>query len=420
MMNWISISFFAIGFLIFCSMLKKNADIISPARIFGLAWCVVFGLANLKFSKLQFTWDYTQWMLVLMGPISFLIGLYSIYVINLGSQLLPLCEIRKKVMFQQINSKKLFYLIIFAFFIYLSGYFVIYLVKGYIPIFTLRPAAARGEYFIFGVGLFPHTMAVIIYFSVIYHLFTEDNIVRKRIIKAIMLITLVTYLFLLQRYQLIMVAVLAFSVLYYTTRHIRLRTMLIFILLGIILIYSVATLRSGKIIQLALYVTSQMKFSPDYAIFTEPYMYIVMNVENFVHSVSKLEQFTFGYYTFNFALALTGLKHWIEGYYGIVDTPFLFSGYNTYTFFWTFYRDFGILGISFIPLILGLFVGSLYYTIRRHPTIELITYYCIIVFMMMMSFFVNLLGFLWFVYIIVWIVLIFRFIRINTHSSVCS
>jgi len=399
-------------------MFKRGADIISPARVFGLTWSVVIGLANLKLSRLQSDWTLSQWIYVLMGPISFLVGLFVTYVMNIGARLHPVDEIRQTLRSQKINNSKLFYLIILAFVTYFSGYIVINIVKGPIPIFAVNPSAARTEFSVFGLGLFIYNMPIVVFFSLAYHLFVRGNSGRKWILKIIVFITAITYLFLLQRYALIMISVLMFTLLYYTTRHIRFRTMVLFMMLGIFVIYSVATLRAGKIIQTALYVTSEMKFSSQYAIFTEPYMYVVMNVENFVHALSKLEQHTFGYYTFNFILALTGLKHWIEGYFGIVDTPYLFSGYNTYTLFWTFYRDFGLLGISLIPILLGFFVGSFYYSMRRLPTIERVSFYGIIVFVMGLSFFINLLGFLWFVYIIVWMVIILKFIRVNSVHDV--
>jgi len=394
-------------------MLKRDADFISPARVFGFAWSIVFGLANLKLSRLQLDWTLSDWGYVLMGPISFLLGLFVIHMMYVGSRMQSINEIRQTLRNQKIDDSRLFNLIITAFVAYLIGYIVISIVKGPVPLFAPNPSAARTSFFIFGFGLLPHTMPVIVFFSIVYHLLARDNLFRKRILKAIVFITILTYLFLLQRYQLIMASVTMFTLIYYVTRYLRFRTVMSFVTVGIIIIYSISTLRAGKIIQLALYKDSLMKFDHKYAIFTEPYMYLVMNVENFVHSVSKLDHHTFGYYTFNFTLALTGLKHWIEEYFGIVDTPYVFSGYNTYTLFWTFYRDFGVLGISFVPLALGLVVGSVYHAMRRNPTVGLVSFYSIIVFVMGLSFFINLLGYLWFIYIIAWMIIILRLVRVR-------
>ncbi len=409
-MIWISITCFLIAFLICCSMLKREADIMSPARVFGFTWSIVFGLANLKFSGFQSEWTFGQWAYALLGPTSFILGLVAAYVVSIGAQLHPINGMRQMVKHQKIDDEKLFYIIILAFVTYLVGYFVTYLVKGYIPIFAPNPSAARIEYFIFGIGLFIHHMPIVVILSLVYHLVARDNHSKKRVLKILVFISILTYLFLLQRYQLIMISMMVFTLLYYTTRYIRFRTMILFVILGIFVIYSIASLRVGQLVQTVLYTTSQMKFSYQYAIFTEPYMYMVMNIENFVHAVSRLDQHTYGYYTFDFALAVTGLKYPIKEYFGLVDTPYLTSGYNAYSIFWTYYRDFGLLGISLVPLIGGLFIGSVYYAMRRNPTIELVSFYSVMVFVMGLSFFLSPLGFLWFVYIVAWMGMTFRLV----------
>jgi oligosaccharide repeat unit polymerase len=207
-----------------------------------------------------------------------------------------------------------------------------------------------------------------------------------------------------------MISFMVFTLLYYSTHRIRARTVLGFALLGILVIFSVATLRSGKILQLVLYKTSYMRFSYRYAIFTEPYMYIVMNIENFVNAVRKLEHFSYGAYTFDYYFAIVQLKYPMKEYFGLVETPYAIGGYNTHTIFWTFYRDFGIPGITVIPLLCGLSVGSVYYAMRRSPGVALLSYYTVMVFVMALSFFVNPLGFLWFIYIVVWLIIVLKLI----------
>ena len=394
-------------------MLKKGADIISPARVFGFIWSIVLGLANLKLSKLQFPWTFSQWAYVLIGPLSFLIGIFIIYIMYIGSRLHSVSEIRQILGEQKVDHTKLFYLIVLAFILYLIGYIGVALAKGQVPMFSRNPSAARTDFLVFGIAMFIPNMTVILFFSLVYHLFTQQMSTKKGLLKIISFITIISYLFLLQRYQFILITVMAFTFLYYTSRYIRLKTMFLFAILGILLFYLIATLRSGQIIQLALYKTSLMKFSFKYAIFTEPYMYVVMNVENFVNAVSRHDHFTYGAYTFDWLFALIQLKYPIKDYFALVDTPYTIGVFNTHTIFWTFYRDFGILGISLLPLICGLAVGSVYYSMRRNPTIGLVSSYSIIVFVMALSFFINPLGFLWFVYIIAWIVIVLKFIRVK-------
>ena len=415
-MNWISFGFFGIAVLIGCTMFKKGADVMSPGRIFGLTWSIVLGLASLKLSRLQFDWTTTQWLYVLIGPISFLIGLLATYVINVGTCFPSVTELRRKMMRQTVNHVRLFYIIFFAFVTYLGGMLAISSAKGPMPIFAPVPSAARTEFSVFGIGLLVYNMPVVVFFTLVFHLLVPGQKVKKSILKIIAFVTLIIYLFLLQRYALIMISLMAITLLYYASSYVRLKTVLIFVLFACFVFYAIATLRSGQVVQMALYQLAEMKFPARYAMFTDPYMYVAMNVENFVNAVTKLSHHTFGYYTFDFVFSSTQLKYPMKDYFGLEDAPYTLGGFNTFTLFWTYYRDFGILGISVIPLVLGMFVGSRYYAMRLNPTIERVTVYCVIVFVMVLSFFVNLLGFLWFIYILAWLGITLSVIRVKTIS----
>ena len=79
-----------------------------------------------------------------------------------------------------------------------------------------------------------------------------------------------------------------------------------------------------------------MKFNFKYAVFTEPYMYVSMNLENFTRAVGKLDNYTFGYYSFNFLTSLSGIRKSLADYLALNHFPYLNSNYNTYSMFWIF------------------------------------------------------------------------------------
>jgi hypothetical protein len=124
--------------------------------------------------------------------------------------------------------------------------------------------------------------------------------------------------------------------------------------------------------------------------------------------MNHIDQFTYGYYTFDFVTSLTGIKHWMQEYFNLEETPFLFSGYNTYTAFWTYYRDFGVFGLFSIGLLGGSGISALYYSMRKKPKFHTLAAYCIAVFVMLMSFFNSQIGFLWFLYDAIVLYLIVR------------
>jgi len=111
-------------------------------------------------------------------------------------------------------------------------------------------------------------------------------------------------------------------------------------------------------------------------------MYVVMNPENFARSMEKLDHFTLGYFTFDPVFALVGLKYWVIEYFALNYTAYLISGYNTYTAYWWYYRDFGVIGTGFIPLLLGVVIGSLYYSMRKRPSFQILSAYSVCVFVM--------------------------------------
>jgi oligosaccharide repeat unit polymerase len=414
-MSLISVTCFGLAAALLFTVVRKGSDILSPGRIFGFIWLIAIGLADLKLSGLQHTWTTESWILVLLGPASFLLGIFLSTVVNLHTQLLPLATIRERLRSESIRDQRLFVLIVMLFLLYVAGYAIIAAAKGSVPLFSANPSRARMEFSMFGVGLLTHNMPLVIFFSAMYHVVVPGQRARKMVLKAISFVALLTYVFLLQRYQVIMVAVMCFTLLYYGTRAIRARTALFSVLGAFSFFFWIASLRAGRVVSYYLYSSSRMKFSPQFALATEPYMYLVMNLENLSRGVAKLEHFTYGYFTFDFILALTGLKHWLEEYFSIIESPFLISGYNTYTVFWTFYRDFGIIGLGLIPLLLGAGVGVLYYGLRLSPSLKRVGLYGVVIFVLILSFFLNPMGFLWFAYIVTMMFVVFRVTAVR-HS----
>jgi oligosaccharide repeat unit polymerase len=417
-MTIISIFCFLGCLVIIAFSLRKGADPISPARVFTLLWFFVIGLADLKLSKLQHEWSVQSWILLLLGPSAFLVGLFGAYVMNLSTPLLPLHVIREKWRNQTVHENRLFVAITVMAVLFVASFAIIRYVKGVIPpLFSLQPGLSRYEFTMFGVGLFLHNVVIVVFFTVVYHLLVRGHRTRKLILKLMSAISMLLYFYLLQRFQLILTAIMCVVLIYYATRHLRPATLGLYFGAAAGFFYWVSTLRSGiQFFIVYLHQTSRMKFPATYAILTEPYMYFAMNVENFARAVDKLDHHTFGFYTFDFVLALVGLKHWIKGYFALEDTPYLISGYNTYTSYWVFHRDFGIVGLFLFPLLLGILAGSIYYAMRRRPSVQNIAAYGICLFTILFTFYNNPLTYLWYMYTVAAFAGILWFIRMKGAS----
>ncbi|NWF88283.1 MAG: oligosaccharide repeat unit polymerase [Ignavibacteriaceae bacterium] len=417
-MSIVTLISFIICILIIASSFRSGIDIFSPGRIFFIVWSLAIGLTDLKLSSLQHQWALEVWIKILIGPFAFILGTLLIYTLNLDTKIYSLHYLRKEKNYYKINNEKLYRTVVFLFFLFLFGYLIIYLKTGNVPLFSSNPGKTRSEFTMFGIGLFLHNVLLIVFFTSVYYLVEKNNLLRRRILILCSTFSTILYGITLQRYQIFITIFLVIVLLYYTTYKVKFRFVFIFIVILVTFFFLVSSFRAGEIIIMVLYKMSKMKISPDYAIFTEPYMYIVMNLENYARSIAKTEFYTYGYYTFDFITAISGLKHWISGYLNLKDTPFLISSFNTYSAFWTFYRDFGLLGIFFIPFGGGILFSSLYYSLRRNPTVLKIGIYGMFHFAIIFSFFNSIIGFLWFVYNLTVIILVFAYIK--NDKSLCN
>jgi oligosaccharide repeat unit polymerase len=410
-MNLISIISFIICILVVLSTLRPNADVFSPGRLFTFIWALAIGLTNLKFSGFQHEWSTEIWLQVLIGPLSFLIGVLLVYSINLDKEIYSIKAIRSEKNLYHIDKDKLYLAVIILFLLFLFAYIVIYIKAGGVTLFSANPGKIRREFTMFGIGLFLHNVLLVVFFTTIYYLLEKKNKIKRRILLFTSISSLVLYGITLQRYQIFITLFLVIVLLYYHTYKIKFRFIFLFAVVVVIFFFIVSSFRAGEILFYVLYRISKMKFSPEYAVLTEPYMYVVMNLENYARSIAKNEFFTFGYYTFDFVTALGGIKHWISNYFNLVETPYLVSIYNTYSAFWNFYRDFGLVGIFFIPFLGGLAFSSLYYSFRKQPTLLKIGIYSMFLFAVIFSFFNSIIGFLWFVYNLFVLIIVLKYIN---------
>lgn len=402
--------FFSVCIFAVLLMFRKGSDMLSPGRLFGIVWALALGLSSLKLSALQHEWSLVSWLIILLGVLGFLAGAFLSYVQNLDQPHLSLRQMREVLSGTVIYEKRLYAVILSGFAAYCISYAVVYLVKGFIPLFGMKGTESRVEFQVFGFGLLLHSVVFITYLTTLFHIFFRAQRAKKIVLQLVCLITAVTFFFLLQRFQLVMATLMIMCLLYYTTSKLRLKNAAILFLLIVAFFYWVSSIRGAQLLQQYLYLSSKMRFSSDYAFLTEPYMYMVMNLENLARGIDRLETYTFGYYSLDFLMALTGLKHWLADYFALDPLPFLNSGYNTYSSFWAYYRDFGVLGLTLIEFCIGWVIAQLYASMRRRPSLHNVSAYSAAIFTVIMSFFMTIASLLWFVFNVIVIILALRFV----------
>ncbi len=164
---------------IVASAIRRDADALSPARVFGFMWALAIGLTELKLSGLQHTWTIGSWIRLLIGVSSFMLGILIGYVFNIGRPLLPLVTIRR-TWTKDIDERRLFISIALMFTLYIIAYLVITFIKGVRPpLFSAKPWIARREFTMFALGLFLHNVVVVAYFTVVYFLVAQSQKLKK-------------------------------------------------------------------------------------------------------------------------------------------------------------------------------------------------------------------------------------------------
>jgi|WetSurMetagenome_2_1015567.scaffolds.fasta_scaffold38630_2 oligosaccharide repeat unit polymerase len=368
-----SISLF-IFFGFFLTGLRKNADFLSPGRIFGMLWSIVIALVGLKLSYLQFSWTLFEWFMVLLGVLTFLLGVYISYIINLDKNFLPLSEIRKKIREINFDEKKIFNFISIYFFLYLICFVLEWQLEGYLPLFTSNPSKARLTFGIFGLHLIVSSANVILFLIIQYFIFIKAHVEKKILLILFFILALGNYILIVQRYGLFVLIMMAFCLFYYSGRRIRPRTIIILSIILLLLVIGVQSLRESELAKAYILLGSRMKSSNNSEL-AIPYMYLVMNVENFAKYFSHIENHSFGFFSLDFLTALTGIKHSIEQYFYFDKYRYYIAGYNTFPFYWPYYLDFGVTGLAVIPLILGFIISEVYYYLHRNPNLIILTIY---------------------------------------------
>jgi oligosaccharide repeat unit polymerase len=397
-MSLVSLFCFSIAFLIVLSCFRRGADIFSPARVFGFVWAIAIGLTDLKLSRLQHPWENYAWICLMIGVLSFLLGILMVNIIIFRCPRYSVNQIRTIVYFKDISSTVLFRFILIFFILYSVVYLIEWNKYGTLPLFASYPDRARSEIPIFGIHLLIGGMPIILFLIIEYFIIVPSQIKKKLLLAVLFLIVLLSYFFLLNRFYYVLFFIVTLVFAYYTSRYIRFKNVLFAFILLVSLLAFLQYFRETRYVENFLYVVSGMKYSKTYAALTGPYMYIVMNLENFARAVVRLENFTYGYFSFDFFMALTGLKHWLSGYFGLQERVFLVSGYNTFPFFWDFYYDFGLIGLMLLSCLLGMMSSILHLYMRFKPSIVSIALYSMMLFVIIFSFFTNALTSLNFVF----------------------
>jgi len=388
----IALTFFGITILVLINSFLKKSELFSPLHLYIGIWSFVIGLCELKLSGFQTEWPMYTWIVLFVAFGSFILGhfVYNTKIDKRDREIFVKFPYRETKLLNSENDYKFFkYSITILFLIYIVSYFTEYLLEGYIPLFSPRFDKARIEFGIFGLHLFVNMQLLIMFYSIVFIYEAKKSGNKYGFILAILLITFITFFFLLQRFNYFLWILMSIIYLFNFTKFVNIKKSIISLIVLFGLLYLIQSIRLSQYIQDYVYHVSKMHFNKDYAFLTEPYMYIVMNIENLSRTINRFTDYTHGALTFDWLLALTGIKHEILVYFSINSRPFINTAYNTFPYIWPYYSDFGIIGVCVFSFINGFLSNMAYHQMKIHPNIYTITNYCFVGAFILISFFTN-------------------------------
>ena len=394
-------------------LLLRKGDPIAPARTMALVWAGAIALCELKLSAYQHQWSFYSWVVLLVGPAAFIVGVAVVSRSNVMRPMLSIEEIRTRLVREagtRFDAGRFFWTIMVLFAAYLVAYAIEVVIEGTVPMLSERPDIMRVEFGVFGLHLIVNGMMGIVLLSMEYLFLVRPGGSRRWAVIGVVVVSVLTYALMLQRYTFFVVGVIVLAMAFYTTRWVRARNILPFAGVFVILLFLINQVRAARYVQEYVYYVSKMRFSKNLWFLAEPYMYITMNLENFARAVDKLDHHMYGYFLLDPLLALVGLKHWLAEYFSIERLPYLISGYNTFTFHWWYYYDFGVLGVALLPFLTGMVTAHLYARLRTRPEPLTMVMYASCVLLMVISYFMNPLNRLDFVSNLVLIWFVHRFV----------
>jgi len=384
-----TISLIIILIIVVLGFYKRN-DFFSPGRLFSLVWAVSIFVTEFKYSGFQKEWSSYSWFVLILGLISFLLGTFISYVLHISKHADSIKVLRKSIQSNDIVDFDKLYLTIKVLFLCYTISFIVEVIQfGTIPILSAFPDKARVDFGMFGFHLFIGIVSSIMFLCVEYLVLKSKNRKHKLLVIAILLITFASYFLLLQKFNYILLFVLILVFCYYGSHLLTFKKLLIaFVAFGGFIIF-LQSIRLSRYANEFFYVISKMKYSRDYAMFTGPYMYVTMNLENFARGVDVMSRHSYGLMTADWLAALTGIKHWAIEYFGVDYRKYVTTTYNTYPFLWDYYYDFGLMGVFIFPLITGIWISSIYYKMRITKKIKWVVIYSFFGFVILFSFFYN-------------------------------
>lgn len=397
--------------------LMKKRDLFNPLRIYSIIWIGLFGLYLLHLSDVQKNSSLKSWVYILLSYFAFVFGYLSVYFFiysnktELISKKIEISNFAKYFRFQRMIK------IILAIFIFSLMCFLIELFfVGSVPLFSENAEMARLKIGLPFFHLFVNFLLWIIPFlTILYFVLFKDLITKKKKIILFFIIFICFLLSIFTAHRSYLLTALFFSspLIYYIFLH-KKRIIALILLLVFVLMIGVfwVSIEKVRYPNMDLYKISKMNIPESLSFLTTPYMYTTQNLENLHYLINTDDGYrTYGLLTLQPLFAFSLLNRFIRSNIQIRPLPLVHPLFNQFTYLFTFYLDFGLIGILVFPYIIGTIAAFVYYKMKEdsYKSIYYFIIFCWFNAGLLFSFYFNFFFTVNFIFTLVFSLLIFKY-----------
>ena len=382
---------------------KPHWDPLDPARLYGTVWFAAICVTTMYLSDLQMRWTLLSWICILGSVLAYLAG---VWLAGKPTMLGASAGVYATVI-DVLEPKRFMTAVKYLYLVCLGGYVWRIHSAGSIPALADNVEETRWRFYDIenGTTIDKVTANLAFLFSAVVITCALSYILRNRGFKKSRRTELSTFLllgsallFLISttfRGAILPPLVVVAALYHYLRRNFRVWTLALALLATVSAALGLVVYRhlsSASYNLQTAYTLAEMRIPPEYALFAEPYTYVALSFDNIVKVFERPLQPTLGILTFRPLWTILGLKRMLLE---DVNLPFLPAyGFNTATYLFPFYEDFGILGVLLFPFFFGWVSGKLYSAMQTSGRLVHAVAYSFVVMLILFSVLDNLFVFM--------------------------
>ena len=380
------VSLIAVGLIGFIAAYVHYRDVFNPVGIFCAVWFIPLGVGQLHLSASQTPFDGLTWLVVLSSAAAFIFGCLSAPLFMSS----PRYSRVNAPVGDAIDARRFRLFTTVLFVAAIGAYIYEARLAGSVPIFSARRTEA---YTLFAQNYVHYLTVSTIAVALLVIAYVHRFGFRSWLWSVTLFFGSVFVLFsLLARLQLFVIIVGAVAMVNYARKR-KLTVFTLVVLSGGLIVFmdAVAVIRAQEGLSYAIEL-GELRMPPWARFLAWPYLYLALNFEKLHWLIHAGFARTYGSLSFLPLFAFTFTRHLVASAQPI-DFESQLGWFNTMTYLWFPYSDFGVAGTLCLPFVYGVASTAVYIGMLRRPHATSILLYGLVLFSVMFTFFYNFFAF---------------------------